>query len=119
MEYLEGKRRAFTLPVDLSLITRPFQRSVLMETSSIPYGQVKTYRDIARAIGKPGAARAVGNALGRNPIAIVIPCHRVISSGGGLGGFMRNAIGGEELKRRLLELEGVLVNRERSLGYRR
>ena len=86
--------------VDLSGYTE-FERRVYAATRRIPPGEVRTYGDIARAIGKPGASRAVGNALGKNPACIVIPCHRVVASDG-LGGFT----GGLAWKRRLLHLEG-------------
>jgi len=79
-----------------------FERAVLAATRSIPYGQTRTYGQIARAIGEPDAARAVGQALGRNPACIVIPCHRVVAANGGLGGFT----GGLRWKEALLRLEG-------------
>ena len=88
--------------VDLSDYTE-FERRVYAATRRIPPGEVRTYGDIARAIGKPGASRAVGNALGKNPACIVIPCHRVVASNG-LGGFT----GGLEWKKKLLRLEGSL-----------
>ncbi len=88
--------------VDLSGFTE-FERKVYAATRRIPPGEVRTYGEIARAIGKPGASRAVGNALGKNPACIVIPCHRVVASDG-LGGFT----GGLAWKRRLLRLEGSL-----------
>ena len=87
--------------VDLAGYTE-FQRRVYEETRAIPPGEVRTYGEIASAIGKPGASRAVGNALGRNPACIVIPCHRVVGANGGLGGFT----GGLRWKRALLRLEG-------------
>ena len=87
--------------VDLSGYTE-FERRVYDATRAIPPGEVRTYGEIARAIGKPGASRAVGNALGRNPACIVIPCHRVVAANGGLGGFT----GGLRWKRALLRLEG-------------
>ncbi len=83
----------------------PFQRRVWRELQRIPYGEVRTYGDIARSLGQPGASRAVGSACGRNPIPLFIPCHRVIASGGGLGGFSC----GLDVKRRLLRLEGAIV----------
>ena len=86
--------------VDLTGFT-DFQRRVYEETRAIPSGEVRTYGEIARAIGKPGASRAVGNALGRNPACVVIPCHRVVAANGGLGGFT----GGLRWKRALLRLE--------------
>jgi methylated-DNA-[protein]-cysteine S-methyltransferase len=103
-EYAEGKRRQFSLPLDWSSI-RPFQREVLRTADSIKYGETRTYAWIAREIGKPRAARAVGRALATNPIPIILPCHRVLGSDGGLRGYG----GGLPLKRRLLELEGALL----------
>ena len=100
--YFSGRKVDFPDLIDLSGAT-PFQRQVWQAARMIPYGETQTYLWIARRIGKPGAARAVGQALGRNPLLIVIPCHRVVASGGGLGGFG----GGLEMKRRLLKLEGV------------
>jgi len=82
---------------------QPFQRSVLMAEYGIPRGYVSTYGRIARHIGRPGAARAVGNSLARNPFPIVIPCHRAVRSDGSLGGFQ----GGSAMKQRLLEAEGI------------
>jgi methylated-DNA-[protein]-cysteine S-methyltransferase len=102
-EYFEGKRTRFDLPLDWSL-TGGFGRRVLRETARIPYGKVSTYRDTAAAAGNPRASRAAGNALGANPIPIVVPCHRVLRSGGALGGYG----GGPELKKFLLELEGAV-----------
>ncbi len=101
-EYFAGERSRFDLPVDLSALS-PFQRRVL-ETAfrTIPFGQVVPYAELARRIGKPKAARAVGGALGRNPVAIVVPCHRIVRGDGGLGGYG----GGVEFKERLLALEG-------------
>lgn len=100
--YFTGKIRAIDVPIDLRLTT-PFQRSVLMAARSVPAGQVVSYHDIARRIGRPEASRAVGQALGHNPVPIVIPCHRVVTSSGGLGGY----IGGLAIKRKLLKLEGA------------
>jgi methylated-DNA-[protein]-cysteine S-methyltransferase len=102
--YFAGQRRAFALPIDTRLMT-PFQRRVLDAASHIPAGSVASYGDIARAIGKPGASRAVGQALGRNPIPIVIPCHRVVAANGRLGGY----IGGAAIKQKLLSLENAPI----------
>jgi methylated-DNA-[protein]-cysteine S-methyltransferase len=99
VEYLEGKRRRFELPLDLR--GTPFQRAVWEELLRIPYGETRTYAEIARAIGRPSAMRAVGAANGANPVALVVPCHRVIATGGKLGGYG----GGLALKKRLLALE--------------
>jgi O-6-methylguanine DNA methyltransferase len=103
--YFEGVQGNFELPLDLEALT-PFQVSVLQAARAIPPGQVRTYGQVARAIGKPKAGRAVGQALGRNPIPIVIPCHRVVRSDGGLGGYSGG--GGLQSKRLLLRLEGAI-----------
>jgi methylated-DNA-[protein]-cysteine S-methyltransferase len=100
--YFAGRLKSFTVPVDLRFTT-PFQRRVLDATAAIPFGEVASYGDIARRIGNPRASRAVGGALGRNPVAIVVPCHRVLASGGALGGYT----GGLAIKRTLLRIEGV------------
>ena len=110
-EYFEGDRRSFDLPIDWSLV-RGFAGDVLRATARIPFGSVSSYRDIATAAGSPNAYRAAGNALGSNPIPIVVPCHRVLHSGGGLGGYT----GGLDRKRRLLHLEGVLDATDRATG---
>ena len=101
-EYFEGKRRRFRFPVDLRGVT-PFQRKVLEAASEIPFGRVERYADVAERVGSPKACRAVGNALGKNPVAIVIPCHRVVASGGKLGGYT----GGLDIKRTLMRIEGI------------
>lgn len=100
-EYFAGEREAFDLPVDLTSLT-DFERRVLRAARGLGHGQVVPYAELARRIGRPTASRAVGNALGKNPVAIVVPCHRVIRSDGGLGGYG----GGEEYKEALLRLEG-------------
>jgi O-6-methylguanine DNA methyltransferase len=99
-EYLRGLRSFFTVPVDLSAVA-PFQRSVLDATATIPFGEVRSYRWIAERIGSSRAVRAVGTALGQNPVSIVVPCHRVLRTDGSLGGYAL----GLELKTRLLGLE--------------
>jgi len=99
-EYFAGKRREFTL--ELAPFGTDFQLRVWRALCKIPYGAVRNYADIARAIGQPGAARAVGQANGCNPLPIVIPCHRVIASDGTIGGYS----GGLAIKHRLLALEG-------------
>jgi O-6-methylguanine DNA methyltransferase len=99
-EYLGGLRSYFTLPVDLSA-TAAFQRSVLEAAEQIPFGEVRSYRWIAERIGSPHAVRAVGTALGRNPVPILVPCHRVLRGDGSLGGYAF----GLDLKNRLLALE--------------
>ena len=101
-EYFEGRRTRFELAVDLSLTTG-FGRRVLEAATKIPYGSVATYRDVATGAGSPAAVRAAGTALGRNPIPIVVPCHRVVRTGGGLGGYT----GGLARKEALLALEGA------------
>jgi methylated-DNA-[protein]-cysteine S-methyltransferase len=101
-EYFEGRREAFAFNVDFAL-TRGFTRRVLRATARIPYGDVATYRVVASRAGSPRAVRAAGNALGSNPIPIVVPCHRVVRTGGALGGYT----GGLERKEYLLKLEGV------------
>lgn len=100
-QYFEGRRQTFALPLDLAR-TRPFQREVLLKLLKVPYGEVVTYGELAALCGRPRAARAVGGAMRGNPLPIVVPCHRVLPSAGGLGGFG----GRPELKWRLLELEG-------------
>lgn len=105
LEYLRGERDSFGLDTDLSSITE-FQRRVLEETRKIPRGQFSTYSEIAKRIGKPNASRAVGQALRRNPIPIVVPCHRVVASDGTLGGYSGRM--GDERKVHLLKLEGVV-----------
>ncbi|HEV8572234.1 MAG TPA: methylated-DNA--[protein]-cysteine S-methyltransferase [Actinomycetota bacterium] len=104
-EYFVGRRHRFEVPVDWTLITEGFPRRVLRATARVPYGGVTTYGDVARRAGSPRAARAAGNALGSNPIPIVVPCHRVIRSGGELGGY---GGGGPERKAFLLRLEGAV-----------
>ncbi|MGW5731876.1 MULTISPECIES: methylated-DNA--[protein]-cysteine S-methyltransferase [Streptomyces] len=101
--YFAGERHDFDLPLDWSLISG-FNRQVLRELTTVPYGAVVGYGDLARRVGQPGAAQAVGMAMGANPLPVVVPCHRVVERDGGIGGFG----GGVETKRRLLALEGVL-----------
>ena len=101
-QYFAGRRRAFDLGVDLTLV-QGFRRRILAATARIPFGSVRTYREVASRAGNERAVRAAGNALGSNPIPIVIPCHRVVRTGGGLGGYT----GGLDRKRTLLQLEGV------------
>ncbi len=103
-EYFSGKRRAFSIPVDLSAGTA-FQRKVWRAITRIPFGRVRSYRWVAARVGGKQYARAVGMALGANPVPIVIPCHRVIAQDGSLGGFSC----GLPIKRRLLKLEGTLA----------
>jgi methylated-DNA-[protein]-cysteine S-methyltransferase len=108
-EYFAGTRQRFELALDWRL-AEGFSRRVLQATALIPYGGVSTYKQVATAAGSPRGHRAAGNALGHNPLPIVVPCHRVLHSGGGLGGYT----GGLERKRLLLEVEGVSAAGERS-----
>ena len=101
-EYFAGERREFSFPLDLR--GTDFQRACWTALLAIPYGEKRTYADIARAVGRPNGFRAVGMANNRNPVAIVVPCHRVIASDGTLCGYG----GGLDIKRKLLELEGAL-----------
>ncbi|MEU1310079.1 methylated-DNA--[protein]-cysteine S-methyltransferase [Streptomyces cinnamoneus] len=102
--YFDGRLHVFSLPLDWSL-TSGFNRRTLHELlDHVPYGTVVAYQDLADRVGEPGAARAVGVAMGSNPLPVVVPCHRVVESSGGLGGFGP----GLEAKRTLLALEGVL-----------
>jgi methylated-DNA-[protein]-cysteine S-methyltransferase len=99
-EYFAGCRTSFDLPLDVT--GTPFQRQVWAELQRIPYGETISYSELAERIGSPKAVRAVGAANGRNPVPIIVPCHRVIAANGGLQGFG----GGLEAKRLLLDLEG-------------
>ena len=99
-EYFEGVRRQFRIPIDWSDIP-PFHMDVLKMVYTIPYGRTRSYKQIAQVLGKPGAARAVGQANGKNRLAIIVPCHRVIGAKGELTGYAH----GVEIKQRLLELE--------------
>jgi methylated-DNA-[protein]-cysteine S-methyltransferase len=100
LEYLAGRRRKFTVPVDLAGVP-PFHRKVLAALARVPCGRTVTYGQLAAQAGRPRGARAVGSCVARNPVPLIIPCHRVVASGGGLGVFG----GGPDLKRRLLALE--------------
>ncbi len=102
--YFEGRRTAFDLPVDLTRM-RPFARRVLDELLAVPFGSLVTYGALARRAGSPAAARAVGGAVGSNPVPVVVPCHRVVAAGGHLGGFSA----GLDAKRWLLGHEGTPV----------
>ncbi len=103
-DYFLGRKVCFTAPLDLSSLT-PFARKVLTALAHLPYGQTITYGQLAKRIGAPAGARAVGSCLARNPLPLIIPCHRVLPRTGGLGGF--SAPAGPNLKRRLLMLEGI------------
>jgi methylated-DNA-[protein]-cysteine S-methyltransferase len=102
--YVKGEKVEFDVPVDLTAL-KPFTARVLTEIRKIPYGKTASYGTIARRLGHPNAARAVGQALKRNPIPVVIPCHRVVNGDGSLGGFGM----GLNMKTRLLSIEGVHV----------
>jgi methylated-DNA-[protein]-cysteine S-methyltransferase len=104
-EYFSGKRKKFDLPLDISGLTR-FQEKVLKAAQSIPYGETRSYGWLAKRGGSPRAARAVGQVMARNPIPIVIPCHRVIGSNGGLCGFA-GELRALDLKSKLLAVEGI------------
>jgi methylated-DNA-[protein]-cysteine S-methyltransferase len=106
IEYLQGSRQDFTIPFDFQ--GTPFQLAVWNALCSIPYGQTKSYSDIAAEIRKPAAVRAVGSAIGANPVLITVPCHRVLGKNGALSGYR----GGMDMKKRLLQLErdGVVVD---------
>ena len=102
-EYFAGRRRAFDLPVDLRVA--PFHESVLHELARVPYGETTTYGTLAARSGHPRAARAVGTVMNRNPIPIVLPCHRIVGANGSLTGYG----GGIPAKKLLLELEGATL----------
>ncbi len=104
--YLKGRRHFFTIPIDWMLL-RPFQRAVLQATHAIPYGETRTYKEIAGQVGRHGAARAVGRAEATNPMPLVIPCHRVIGTDGKLHGYGLGQ--GLKTKEWLLKLEGALI----------
>ena len=102
-DYIDGKSRSFDLPLDLQGRS-PFQVKVWRVLQAIPYGRVRSYGWVARKVGKPKAARAVGGACGANPVPLLVPCHRVVAGNGSLGGFSA----GLSLKKRLLKLEGTI-----------
>jgi methylated-DNA-[protein]-cysteine S-methyltransferase len=102
-EYFEGKRRDFDLPLDLRVAE--FNEAVLHELARVPYGRLETYGGLAAKVGRPKAARAVGTVMNRNPIPIVLPCHRIVGANGSLTGYA----GGLDIKRQLLELEGAML----------
>ncbi len=103
--YFAGTLRHFDLPLQLD--GTAFQSKVWEQLRQIPYGQVISYGELARRIGQPGASRAVGGANRRNPIPIIVPCHRVIAANGSLGGYSGNCNGSNTMKRALLKLEGL------------
>jgi methylated-DNA-[protein]-cysteine S-methyltransferase len=102
-EYFDGKRRTFDVAIDLRVA--PFHESVLRELARVPYGSTETYGALARKVGRPTAARAVGTVMNRNPIPIVLPCHRIVGANGSLTGYA----GGLDVKRRLLQMEGATL----------
>jgi methylated-DNA-[protein]-cysteine S-methyltransferase len=102
-EYFEGTRTSFDLPLDLRVA--PFHADVLRELALVPYGRTETYGALAAKVGRPRAARAVGTVMNRNPIPIVLPCHRIVGANGSLTGYA----GGLDVKRQLLELEGATL----------
>mgnify|MGYP003444436049 CR=1 FL=1 len=104
--YLNGEKLRIDIPFDLKGTS--FEKKVWKALLKIPYGKTKSYGEIAKEIGLPNGARAVGNACGKNPIPIIIPCHRVIAGNGGLGGYT----GGIGIKKRLLRIEGVLCSQD-------
>jgi methylated-DNA-[protein]-cysteine S-methyltransferase len=104
-QFFAGRRQDFEVALDWRLIRGAFSRRVLKATSRIPFGAVSTYKQVAAEAGSPRGSRAAGNALGSNPIPIIVPCHRVLHTGGGLGGYT----GGLDKKRALLSLEGALL----------
>jgi len=110
LDYFNGYPVSFKIPLDLSIGTQ-FQRKVWRKVREIPYGELRSYKWVARSIGSAYASRAVGNAVGRNPVAPIVPCHRVICSDGSLGGYTS----GIAIKKRLLNLEGVIADGSSSL----
>jgi methylated-DNA-[protein]-cysteine S-methyltransferase len=102
-EYFAGRRREFDVPLDLRVA--PFHEAVLHELGRVPYGRTETYGSLAAKVGRPKAARAVGTVMNRNPIPIVLPCHRIVGANGSLTGYA----GGLHVKRALLELEGAML----------
>jgi methylated-DNA-[protein]-cysteine S-methyltransferase len=103
-EYFQGSRNVFDVPVDFSGLS-PFAKDVLQATAAVPFGGVATYSDIAKRIANPGASRAVGNALGRNPVPIILPCHRVVPADHSIGKYT----GGVDIKVSLLSIEGAAL----------
>ncbi|MBV8986704.1 MAG: methylated-DNA--[protein]-cysteine S-methyltransferase [Acidimicrobiia bacterium] len=103
-EYFEGRLKNFKAKLDWTLTGQGFRHEILKHTAKIPYGGTSTYMEMATKAGNRKAYRAAGNALGSNPIPVIVPCHRVLATGGGLGGYG----GGLEVKERLLHLEGAL-----------
>ncbi len=113
-EYFDGKRTTFTVSLDLSSVRSSFQRKVLRKLFALPFGRVMSYGELAERSGFPGAARAVGTTMASNPLAVVVPCHRVVAAGGGLGGYSA----GLSMKKKLLAHEGVPPTRSNLLKAR-
>jgi methylated-DNA-[protein]-cysteine S-methyltransferase len=103
-DYFEGRRQEFDVPVDWSLTSPGFRSRALHAVARIPYGKTRSYAEVAKSAGNPRAFRAAGTACGSNPVPLIVPCHRVVQSGGGIGNYG----GGPEMKRGLLGLEGAL-----------
>lgn len=103
-EYLDGSRKRFQLRIDFNGAGTEFQRQVWRELTKVKFGDTVSYGELAERVGRPGAARAIGNAMNQNRHWLIVPCHRVITSSGGMGGYG----GGEHVKRALLELEGAI-----------
>lgn len=110
-EYLSGKRREFTVKLDI--VGSDFQKKVWAQLCHIPYGETRSYKEVAILLNYKNASRAVGTANGRNPLSLIVPCHRVIASNGTLGGYA----GGLEIKTKLLNLERKLCHDESGLSY--
>lgn len=104
--YFEGRLKTFSTPIDWSLAPGGFAADVLKVVTTIPWGETLTYGEVAMEAGRPGAARAVGTAMSKSTLIIVVPCHRVIAAGGKLGGYMSGEPDGLAIKRHLLDLEG-------------
>jgi len=103
--YFAGETRNFTMPLDLRLLRGAFNSRVLVELRTVPWGHLVSYSELARRVGSPSAARAVGSACGHNPLPLVIPCHRVVHANGGIGGYGAPGIA---YKRALLAIEGIV-----------
>lgn len=118
LRYFSRQRASFDLPIDLSDVT-PFRRTVLQAVAAIPWGEVRGYGEIAQAVGKPGAARAVGSTMAANPVSIVVPCHRVIRGDGSPGEYGCRSLGpcGTAMKRAMLAAEGIEFAAIASHGY--
>lgn len=103
VEYLQGKRQVFDMAIDFGVRGTSFQQEVWQELLKVPFGESSSYSLLAEAVGRPQATRAVGTAVGKNPIPIIVPCHRILRKDGGIGGYA----GGLPLKYRLLAIEGI------------